>query len=450
MSSQAVRDISVGNPSQVLLRFSLPLVLSGVFQQLYNIADSVVVGKFVGDNALAAVGASYPIVMLFVALAMGSTTGSSVIISMYFGAKRWEEMKTSVSTVYLAAAILSAVCMAAGMLLCAPLMRLMNVPAEIFDQSLLYLRIYFLGLFFLFFYNSATSIFNGLGNSRTPLYFLIFSSLFNVALDILLVAAFDLGVAGVAWATFIAQGISAALAMCYLFAKLKGIPAGPHPRFSLPILKKISVLAIPNMLNMSTVSIGQLLIQVLVNSYGPVVIAAYSSAIKIDSLFKIVISSLSNAMTTFTAQNIGAKKLERIDVGRKALCKVSILYAAASYAFLFFLAPQVMSLFVQDASNQVVTIGTEYLREVAAFYLVFAFYMIHTGVLKGAGHVRAFLSIILIDLGLRVSFSYLLGSLQIGYSAIWWSIPIGWGVAMCIAIPLYRKGGWRKVNLIQH
>ncbi|CAK7071739.1 MAG: Multidrug resistance protein MdtK [Desulfovibrio sp.] len=447
--SEVTRDISVGKPSSVLLRFALPLILSGVFQQLYNVADSVVVGNFAGEDALAAVGASYPITMLFVTLAMGAGLGSSVVVSQYFGAKRFGPMKTSISTIFIAMAVLAGVCTAFGFIFCEPLMNLLNTPASIFDDSAAYLRIYLGGLIFLFLYNAATSVFAGLGDSKTPLYFLIFSSLFNVALDIIFVAAFQKGVVGVAWATFIAQGISALLAMVWLFGRLKRVRAEEkYPRFSWPILRKIAGIGVPNMLNMSAVSIGQLAIQALVNGFGPVVIGGYSAAIKIDSFFKIVISSMGNAMTTFTAQNIGAGKIERVNEGRVAMVKVSVIYAAASAILLFFFAPSIMGIFVQDSGSDVVRIGTEYMREVSLFYFPFALVMIHNGILRGAGYVKAFLTVVAVDLGLRVAFSYILASLNVGYSAIWWSIPIGWAAADIISMAVYYRGKWKQLHII--
>lgn len=444
-----VNDISVGKPSSVLLRFALPLILSGVFQQLYNVADSVVVGKFAGEDALAAVGASYPITMLFIALAMGAGTGSSVIISQYFGAKRFAHMKTSISTIFFSMAGIAVICTVLGLIFCQPLMNLLNTPIQIFDDSAQYLRIYIFGLMFLFLYNAATSVFTGLGDSKTPLYFLIFSSLFNVVLDILFVAGFHKGVAGVAWATFIAQGISALLAMLWLFTRLKKIKAGmKYPLFSWKILKKVSSIGVPNMLNMSAVSIGQLAIQALVNGYGPTVIAGYSAAIKIDSFFKIVISSMGNAITTFTAQNIGARKEKRVEEGRRAMIKTAAIYAVVSAAAIFFFAPAIMGIFVQDAGSGVVQIGTEYMREVSLFYFIFALCMIHNGILRGAGYVRAFLTVVVTDLALRVAFSYILASFDIGYSAIWWSIPIGWVAGTIISMVVYKRGKWKELHLI--
>lgn len=446
---EVTRDISVGKPSPVLLRFALPLILSGVFQQLYNVADSVVVGNFAGEDALAAVGASYPITMLFVALAMGAGLGSSVVVSQYFGAKRFEPMKTSISTIFIAMAALAAVCTVLGILFCEPLMDLLNTPASIFEESAAYLRIYTAGLICLFLYNAATSVFTGLGDSKTPLYFLIFSSLFNVALDIVFVAAFQKGVEGVAWATFIAQGLSALLAMGWLFRRLRKVQTeGKYERFSLSILRKIAGIGVPNMLNMSAVSIGQLAIQALVNGFGPVVIGGYSAAIKIDSFFKIVVSSMGNAMTTFTAQNIGAGKVERVNEGRTALIRVALIYAAVSAVLLFFLAPSIMGIFVQNSGSDVVRIGTEYMQEVSLFYFPFALAMIHNGILRGAGHVKAFLAVVTVDLGLRVAFSYILASLNVGYSAIWWSIPIGWTAAVIISMTAYYRGKWKQLHII--
>lgn len=448
--SKAIRDISEGNPASVLVRFALPLILSGVFQQLYNIADSAVVGVYAGEDGIAAVGASYPIIMLFIALAIGASTGGAVIISQFFGAKNYKDMKTAISTVFIAMLALSAICMVVGLVFCTPLLRLMSVPQNIFADCALYLRIYVWGLPFLFVYNAATSVFNGLGNSRTPLYFLIFSSLSNVGLDILFVAVFDMGVAGVAWATFLAQGVSAVLAAGYLFTVLRKIETERYERFNWQTLRTLSRVAVPNMLNMSAVSVGQLLIQFLVNSYGPVVIAGYSAAIKIDSFFKIVISTMGNAMTTFTAQNIGAGKPERVREGKNALLKVAAVYCVISAVLLQLLAPHIMGpLFGQQLDSDFVRISAQYMRQVPLFYFSFALMVVYNGILRGVGYMRMFVTVVFVDLGLRVVFSYLLASLNIGYSAIWWSIPIGWTAGAVIAIVTYYRGKWKQVQIVE-
>ena len=268
------KDLTVGKPSQVLWQFCLPMFGSIIFQQLYNIADSLVAGKFIGENALAAVGNSYEITLIFIAFAFGCNIGCSVIVSRYFGAKEYDDMKTSVYTALIGSAVLCAVLMVFGLLGCRSLLELINTPEEILADSALYLDIYVLGLPFMFFYNIATGIFSALGDSKTPFYFLAVSSLSNIGVDILFVAGFHMGVAGVAWATFLCQGVSCILAMVVVFRRMKAIPAQRKTVwFSWGMLGKIAVVAIPSILQQSFISVGNIILQSVINTFGASVIA---------------------------------------------------------------------------------------------------------------------------------------------------------------------------------
>ena len=268
------KDLTVGKPSQVLWQFCLPMFGSIIFQQLYNIADSLVAGKFIGENALAAVGNSYEITLIFIAFAFGCNIGCSVIVSRYFGAKEYDDMKTSVYTALIGSAVLCAALMVFGLLGCRSLLELINTPEEILADSALYLDIYVLGLPFMFFYNIATGIFSALGDSKTPFYFLAVSSLSNIGVDILFVAGFHMGVAGVAWATFLCQGVSCILAMVVVFRRMKAIPAQRKTVwFSWGMLGKIAVVAIPSILQQSFISVGNIILQSVINTFGASVIA---------------------------------------------------------------------------------------------------------------------------------------------------------------------------------
>ena len=253
------KDLTVGKPSQVLWQFCLPMFGSIIFQQLYNIADSLVAGKFIGENALAAVGNSYEITLIFIAFAFGCNIGCSVIVSRYFGAKEYDDMKTSVYTALIGSAVLCAALMVFGLLGCRSLLELINTPEEILADSALYLDIYVLGLPFMFFYNIATGIFSALGDS----------SLSNIGVDILFVAGFHMGVAGVAWATFLCQGVSCILAMVVVFRRMKAIPAQRKTVwFSWGMLGKIAVVAIPSILQQSFISVGNIILQSVINTFG--------------------------------------------------------------------------------------------------------------------------------------------------------------------------------------
>ena len=427
-----IKDMTVGNPSKILLGFSLPMILSGMFQQLYNIVDSVVAGQFSGVNALAAVGASYPITMLFIAVATGAGMGSSVIISQLFGAKEYGRMKSAIFTALIAMAALSALFMLLGIVFCTPLIALMGTPEAIFADSDLYLRIYVYGIFFLFIYNIVTAVFTALGDSRTPLFFLIFSSLFNVALDIWFVAGFQMGVAGVAWATFIAQGISSVLSVLWLFKRLARIETdGKVKLFDWRLLGAMSKIAVPSIIQQSIVSIGQLGVQALVNRFDERVVAGYSAAIKIDSFLKVAGLSMSNAMSSFTAQNIGAGTSARIRKGRNAAIGVMAVYSILAFAVIRLFGAQIVGVFVdsKEAAADVIQVGVEYMNIVGMFYFACGVLLIFNGILRGSGRVFAFTCSTMTDLALRVGSAYLLADV-IGPSAIWWSIPIGWCVAL--------------------
>ena len=268
------KDLTVGKPSSVIVKFCLPLFGSIIFQQLYNLADSFVAGKFIGDNALAAVGNSYEITLIFIAFAFGCNIGCSVIVSRLFGAKKYTDLKTAVFTTWIASAVLCAILMVIGLTCSTPLLKLINTPDTILADSKLYLDIYVWGLPFVFFYNVSTGIFAALGDSKTPFIFLAISSLANIGVDILFVATFKMGVAGVAWATFICQCVSCVLSVIFVLLQLKKIKSTEKPKiFSWKILKDISVIAIPSVLQQSFISVGNIVIQSVVNSFGEVVMA---------------------------------------------------------------------------------------------------------------------------------------------------------------------------------
>ena len=308
-----ITDLTEGNISKKLWAFSIPMLISVIFQQLYNIADSVIAGKFIGEDALAAVGASYPITMIYMAIAIGSNIGCSVVISQLFGAKSYQDMKTAISTTFITCGILSTLLTMVGMATSKLLLRIINTPENIFADASIYLNIYIGGLIFLFLYNVCTGIFTALGDSRTPLYFLIGSSLGNIFLDGFFVIILKMGVAGIAWATFICQGISCVLSIIILGLRIRAIKTeGNKVLFSGRMFIKISYVAIPSILQQSFISVGNILIQSLINGFGSAVIAGYSAAIKLNTFCITSFTTLANGLSSFTAQNIGANKPERV------------------------------------------------------------------------------------------------------------------------------------------
>ena len=420
------------------------MLLSVVFQQLYSIVDSVVAGRYIGMNALAAVGLSTPITIIFLAFATGSSTGCSVVVSQLFGAKEISEMKTAISTAIISIVALSAVITGIGLLICNPLIRLINTPAEIFDDSALYLRIYVYGLLFLFLYNAATAILTGLGDSRTPLYFLIFSSVLNIVLDLVFVIVLKMGVAGVGWATFIAQGLASVFAIIYLLIRIKRINTDqPHKIFDLSMLFRMYRIAIPSILQQSFVSVGQLCVQNLINGFGPAVIAGFSAAFKINTFTVTSISTIANALSSYTAQNIGARKPERVKGG----WMVAVFYVIIS-AILFGFGKPILSLFMDDsATGEVLKVGLHFTWVVTPFYIMVALKVVTDSVMRGAGAMKQFMITTFFDLVLRVILAYLLSG-WLGYSAVYWAIGIGWTLSMLLSLWFYHRGTWLSKEII--
>ena len=438
------QDLTVGKPETVLWRFCLPLFGSIIFQQLYNIADSLVAGKFIGENALASVGNSYEVTLIFIAFAFGCNIGCSVIVSQFFGAKDYGRMKTAVSTACIASAVLCAALMIAGLRGCGGLLRLINTPEEAFADSKLYLDIYIWGLPFVFFYNIATGIFSALGDSRTPFVFLAISSTANIGVDILFVTALGMGVDGVAWATLLCQSVSCVLAVAVVFLRLRQIE-GPEPfvAFSFPILKQIAVIAIPSILQQSFVSVGNIIIQGIINSFGTGVMAGYSAAVKLNNLVITSFTTLGNGVSNYTAQNIGAKKLPRIGAGFRAALKLVWALSLPLFLLYFFGGRLVLGLFLDDPTETALQTGVTFLRILSPFYFVVSTKLAADGILRGAGLMRQFMAATFIDLILRVVLAAVLAKTALGATGIWCAWPGGWCVATAVSLLFYRAGPWR-------
>lgn len=437
-------DLTVGNPKKVLLAFTIPMLISVMFQQLYNIADSVIAGKFINEDALAAVGASYPITMIFMAIAIGSNVGCSVIVSQLFGAKRYREMKTAITTTFIAAAVLCILLTVPGLVFCKDMLSLLDTPSNIMEDSILYLNIYIAGLIFLFMYNIGTGIFTAIGDSKTPLYFLIFSSVGNIILDLVFVIVFNMKIAGVAWATFIAQGISCVLACITLMKRLKNFrTTDKSPVFSYSMLKQISVIAIPSILQQSFVSVGNLFIQTLVNKCGSSVVAGYSAAVKLNTFCITSFTTLGNAVSSFTAQNIGAGKQKRVNEGFRSGFTMLLCIVIPCTLLFFFGGSLILKLFMNDESETAIETGFTFLKIVSPFYLVISIKLMADGILRGASAMSWFMLSTFSDLIIRVVLSYIL-YYQFGSTGIWCSWPVGWTIAMIISLSCYLSGVWKK------
>ena len=432
------KDLTVGNPQTVLWKFCLPMFGSILFQQLYNIADSLVAGKFIGENALAAVGNSYNVTLVFIAFAFGCNIGCSVIVSQLFGAKEYAKMKTAVYTALIASAVICAVLMLTGFLCCDLLLVQMKTQPEIMADSALYMDIYILGLPFLFFYNIATGIFSALGASKTPFYFLAFSSTSNIAVDILFVKSFHLGIAGVAWATFLCQGISCVLSILLILKRLYHIKTDKKAGlFSFALLKKLAVIAVPSILQQSFISVGNIFIQSVINSFGISVTAGYSAAVKLNNLVITSFTTLGNGVSNFTAQNIGAGIPERVKSGRRAGIKLVWCLCVPIVLCYVVFGKELLLLFMDSTSAEALLTGRQFLWILSPFYFVVSAKLVTDGVLRGAGAMKPFMAATFTDLILRVVLAYIF-SAMFGVIGIWCAWPIGWMIATAMSVYFYR------------
>lgn len=440
------KDLTVGNPKSVLWRFCLPLFGSIIFQQLYNIADSLVAGKFIGENALAAVGNSYEITLIFIAFAFGCNMGCSITVSQFFGAKNYARMKTAVYTACIFTAIVCASLMLFGILCSDSMLAFIKTPSELFTESKLYLDIYVYGLPFVFFYNIATGIFSALGDSKTPLFFLAVSSTSNVVVDIFFVKVLNMGVAGVAFATFICQGISCILAMIVVFNRIKKIKTGNKPViFDFSILKAIVAIAVPSTLQQSFISLGNILIQGMINGFGASVMAGYSAAVKLNNLVITSFTTIGNGISTYTAQNAGAGKPDRIKLGFNAGIKL-MWFLALPFALMYLFGGSfALKLFMNEESTLAMHTGITYLRILSPFYLVVSAKLVSDGILRGFGLMNYFMIGTFTDLILRVVLAYGFSHTFLQETGIWCAWPIGWCISTVLSILFYkRKIGCRQ------
>ena len=446
-----ITDLTQGSPSKVLFKFVLPLLGSVVFQQLYSISDSVIAGRFAGEDALAAIGVSYPITMIFMAVAMGCNNGGAVVISQLFGSKRMADMKTAVNTSFVMSAVASIALLVFGVIMCNPMLRMLDTPSNIFADGASYLNIYTLGLPFLFFYNVSSGVYTALGDAKTPMYLLIGSSVANVILDLLFVAVFEWGVAGAAWATFIAQGVAAIVSVVLLLKRLSKLEYESKPRiFDKAIFRRIMIVTIPSILQQSFVSVGNLFIQRLINGYGSSVVAGYSSAIKLNTFAIMSFAAVSNAMSSYTAQNIGAGKIDRVKKGFLSGAKISLGLALPFALALFVFCRYFLALFMEDgASTEAIDTGLDFLRTVSPFYFAICLKIMLDGLLRGMGNMKAFTVSTFADLILRVALAYIISPFM-GVSGIWISWPIGWCIATATAFVFYKISMKSHVHTAQH
>lgn len=439
------RDLTAGDPGRVIRSYCLPLFGSVFFQQLYNLADSFVAGRFIGEDALAAVGNSYEITLIFLAFALGCSTGCSVTVSRYFGAKEYDKVKTAISTSLIATGCTYAALLTAGAILAAPLLRIIQTPAEIFDDSLSYLQIYLCGLIFIFFYNISTGIFSALGDSRTPFFLLMASSTANIVLDVLFVAKFHMGVEGVGIATFICQGAACIPAWAILVRKMKQLPAGNVPLFTRAMLKEFVSVAFPGVLQQCFIAAGNIVIQGVVNTYGAAVAAGYSAAVKMNNLVTACFSTIGTGVTNYTSQNLGANRPRRVKAGFRASIQF-VWTISLVMCLLYELFPtQLVRLFLNAPSAAALQAGTAFLRIAAPFYFAAAFKIMCDAFLCGAKMMRHVVFSIFLDLSLRSGMAVLFSAMFHTAFSVWFAWPAGWSIAAAVTYMLYRRGPWSQV-----
>ncbi len=434
------------NPLKALIVFAIPMIIGNLFQQAYTMADSAIVGRLVGEKALAAVGAAYSLTNIFICVAIGGGMGASVIVSQYFGHGNYGKLKKTVYTALVTFLVISVMLGVIGLAFSKNIMIAMNTPVEVLDMSVTYLQIYFLGLPFLFMYNVLSSMFNALGKSRIPLYFLIFSSVFNIVLDWVFVADFALDVAGVAWATLIAQGVSVLGSFTVLRKELKKLEGASDGIFEAEELLPMAKIALPSILQQSTVSIGMMLVQSVVNSFGAESLAGFSAGMRIESICIVPMAAVGNAISSYTAQNIGAGQLKRVSKGYVQANKMVIFFGVVICVILELFPTQFITLFLgADGSQVAIATGYGYLVFMGFFFFMIGFKMAADGVLRAAGDMKLFTIDNLVNLSIRVIMAMTLAP-RFGIAWVWYAVPIGWTANFVISYLEYRTGKWKTIR----
>lgn len=442
-----INDLTVGKPLKILIQFSLPMLISMIFQQMYNIADSVIAGQLISVDALAAIGAAYPATVLFLAVATGASVGCSVVVSLRFGQKDIAGVKSAVYTAFISLAVLALALTGLGFLIMKPLLRLIGTPTMIFHSSLLYLYVYLAGVLFVFLYNTANAVFNALGDSRTPLYFLIFSSVLNIALDLVFVFLKN-SVLSLAWATFLAQGVSSILATLTLMRRIRKLETDePVQRFNRSLLPIMAGVAVPSICQQSFVSIGIFLVQGIINDLGAVTVAAFAAALKISTFACVLINTLPTALTSFASQNIGAGRLDRAREGLKYSIWIAEALIVVINAAFFLFGDRLVGAFVSGSYQaEVIEQGTLFLHIVAPFYTLIGVKNSCDSVLRGGGVMGQFMATTFADLALRVIFSYAFARM-LGFYSICLAYPFGWIFGTLLSVVYYKMGRWKRVAL---
>ncbi len=424
------------------------MLIGNVFQQMYSIVDSIIVGRYLGKQALAAVGASFPLIFMLISFMVGVAMGTTIIISQYFGAKDMKMVKRSIDTMYIFLFFAAIIVTILGITLSGPIFRLINLPEDVIPQAMIFFNVYLVGTVFFFGFHGISSVLRGLGDSKTPLYFLVISTVMNVILVWLFVAVFKWGVAGSAWATVISQAGAFFTGVIYLnrtheIVKLNSLKLV----FDRAIFRKSLMIGLPTGLQQTFVSMGMLAITRIVNGFGTDAIAAYSAAGRLDSLAGLPAMNFGAALSTFVGQNLGANKPERVKQGLKATFMMSGALALFTSLFVIIFRQQLMGLFTNDAA--VIALGAEYLVIVSSFYIFFSTMFVIGGVMRGAGDTIVPMFITLFALwAIRIPAAWIMSE-YFGVDGIWWSIPVAWFIGMTLSYLYYLKGNWKKKVVVK-
>ena len=437
-----MKDFTVGKEAKLILQFSVPLVLGNIFQNLYNIIDSIIVGRYIGKEALGAVGASFPIIFALISLVIGVGSGASTVISQYFGAKKIDEVKRTIDTIFIFFLGSSILITILGIVFSEHIFILLGLPEDIMPEALSYLNIYLLGMFFFFGFSGISSILRGLGDSKTPLYFMMIATVNNILLDLLFVVVFKWGIQGAAFATILSEGGAFLTAVIYLNKKHPIIKLSFRKYlFDRDIFKSCIRIGLPTGFQQSFVAFGMMAIMSIVNGFGTNAVAAYAAAMRIDSFVKLPAITFSSALSAFVGQNLGAFEEKRAKTGLKATLLFSTIYCIIASLLIILFGKHIMSLFTTD--SDVIKIGQDYLLIVSSFYLLFSVMFSFTGFLRGAGAtlipmIATFTALYIVRIPAAIFISGM-----IGVNGIWWAEPMGTFIGMLILLAYYRSGKWK-------
>lgn len=432
-------------PLKALTVFAMPMILGSFFQQIYNMADSVIVGQFVGSSALAAVGACAALTNVFICVALGAGVGAGVLVSRYFGAREYGKMKTIMSTSLFSFLILSIVLGIFGFCFSRSMMRVLQTPGDILNDAVLYLQVYFAGFPFLFMYNILSNMFTSIGESKIPLGLLIFSSILNIFMDLWMVAGLGLGVFGAALATLIAQGISAVFSLFLFLSRMRRYKSR-FDWFDRQELYSMLQIAIPSVLQQSTVSIGMMIVQAVVNPFGTQALAGYSATMRVENVFSLIFVSIGNAVSPYVSQNLGAKKIERIKKGYHAALVLDVCFAVLAFIVIETLHTQISSLFLgKDGTALAYQVSEGYMKWLGYFFIFMGIKMATDGVLRGLGIMRPFLIANMVNLAIRLSVA-LICAPRFGIVFVWLAVPAGWFANFLISYAALRRLWPKRCN----